>query len=119
MDAFKASASLLAGFLPLIEKKIELLKVNPAVRDQVLVMSVVLAAMSGFGAYRSFRNSRKGVIVGSIAIALTFVSFMFAIALISGISFGMNPLWISWSVKSAYVLTFAFLGVALGSFLSL
>jgi hypothetical protein len=119
MDALKATASLLSGILPLIEKKIELIKLNPGVRDQVLAMSVVLAALGGFGAYRSLRNSRKGVTAGAIGMAVGFASFMLMIGLIGGLTFGMGPVWVSWSVKAAYVVMFTSLGVALGSFLSL
>ena len=119
MDALRTVASLLSGVLPIIEKKVELVKLNPAVRDQVLAMSVILAALGGFGAYRSFRKSQNGINSGAAGMAVAFVSFMLMIGLISGLTFGLNPLWASWTIKAAYVLTFTSLGVALGSFISL
>lgn len=118
LDALNGSISLFQALLPLLEKKLALLPVNPGIRENVLVISIVLAAVAGGGGYVTTRRLHKPSIPwSSLAIAFTAVGLMFALT--AGMHFGMGPLQVSVSVGLLYVAIFTSIGIAVGGFLGL
>ena len=55
----KNAASIFEALLPLAEKHLRFLPVNPAVREELLLVSMVLAGVAGFGTYRCTKISTK------------------------------------------------------------
>lgn len=121
LEILKNLVIILEAALPLIEKKFELLPVNPAVRNDVVVVSVMAAAVAGFGAYHStkqFPKTRRWL--GWIALLLFLVCIGLVLAFgAAGFTFGLSPSAVSLSIRLIYVLVFSFLGVAIGAFLGL
>jgi hypothetical protein len=114
-EVLKNAFSLIQALLPLLEKKIDLFPINPALRDNVFVISIVLAAVAGLGGYQTVRRTEK-IALPWLGFALTIVCGGLMFALTGGITFGLGPLAISWSVQACYILVFVFLGVTIGGF---
>jgi hypothetical protein len=120
-EVLKNLATLLEAALPLVEKKFELLPVNPAVREDVVVVSMVAAAVAGFGAYHStkqFPSIRRWLGWIPLFAFLVCIGLELAFAA-AGLTFGFSPSAVSLSVRLIYVLVFFFLGLAIGAFLGL
>jgi hypothetical protein len=115
MEVLKNGISLLQAFLPFLEKRFELLPINPGLRNNVLLISVLFAATAGLGGYQQLKRSKKAVIAW-FALAGAVVSVMLIFALTGGITFSLSPLAISWAVQICYILVFLFFGLAIGGF---
>jgi len=114
-EAIKNLVSVVQGVLPLLDKQIDLLPINPGLRDDVMPISIILAAAAGFGAYQTVRLAKAAVIPWfGLALSVIFVILLFALT--GGITFDMRPRTISLAVEVSYVLVFFFLGAAIGGF---
>ena len=118
VEVLKNAVSIGQALLPLLEKWLELLPVNPALRRSALQISIVLAAAAGFGAYQTIKRN-KVLAVPWIALALSILAVVAIFALTGGVTFGLNPVWLSSTVQTFYILTFVFLGAAIGGFTAL
>ena len=118
LDVGMGILSVVPALFPLVERQFALLPVNPGIRENVLIISIVLAAVVGLGGYLTTRRYGKPAIPWcSITAAVIAVVVMFALT--GGMSFGMDPLLISALVASLYVVIFMLIGIAVGGFLGL
>ena len=117
-DFAKNAVSFFQGALPLLEKKIELLPINPQLRDNALWISIVLAAVAGLGAFQTVKR-RKIPLIPWVALLFCICAVALTFALTGEITFGLRPLTISWAVQTLYVLIFAFLGATIGGFVGM
>ena len=109
--------SLLPSLLPLLEKHWSLLPVNPAVRSDVWVLSIIISAVAGFGGYQS---SGRYHFLGWTGLFLFVVTLSGELAITATeIGFGLAPRVLSLLARIGYVLLFLFLGLAIGGFLRL
>lgn len=120
VDILKNLLSLSAALLPLIEKYVELLPVNPHVRNDVWLISIMVAAVAGLGGYQSAKHLGRGRVVGWIGLLLFVLFLVVELAITTaGIEFGLPARGISLLVRVGYVLVFLSLGLAAGGFLGL
>lgn len=107
--------SLLSGALPILEKWFNLFPcLNPAVRADVLYLSVFLAAFFGIVFHEIARHFRKGLLICLLGVGLVLVSVVMLIMLINDVSLGFQPATVSTLLRVLYALMFAFLGLAVG-----
>ncbi|MCZ2079442.1 MAG: hypothetical protein HUU41_05860 [Bryobacteraceae bacterium] len=111
---------LLASLLPAGEKYTNLLpSLNPAVRNDVFIISIVATALTGFGGHETARSLRKGALFGWLGVVGFLGSTVVMIAFLNDFSFGLSTKGVSLLLRISYILIFAFLGLAVGGFLAL
>jgi hypothetical protein len=120
IDLLKNVLSLFAAVLPLLEKHFDLLPVNPLVREDVWLISVIITGIVGLGGYQASRCLRGFRSIGWVGIVLLIPVLLFEIAITTTtLHFGFSPQVISFLARGGYVLTFCLLGLALGGFIGL
>jgi hypothetical protein len=116
-DRAKDCLSLLQAALPFVEKSFPFLPVNPAVREELWIVSTLVAVVAGFGTYRSTKistNTRSWLWLWGIILFVVFL--LLQIGLGHGLNLGpVQP----WATRALYVLLFLTLGMAIGGVLGL
>jgi hypothetical protein len=110
---------MLSALLPLAERKWMLLPVNPGIREDVLWVSILLAALSGLGGYQTTRRlgtARLGW--SALVLSVFFLGTVLGLAAVK-LTFGLSPSAVALAVRMGYVAFFASVGVSFGSFLAL
>ena len=110
-DGIRASTSLLAAGLPLLERSFEVLPVARRVREDVLPAAVVATLLCIVAGYATSRNSLSGLAVGWTALVL-FLGVVVAL-------FGFADMIPRGSDRALYILCFALFGLSAASFLSI
>src|SRR2546429_357485 len=106
-EVIKNLVSVVQAVLPLLDKQIDLLPINPGLRDEAMPISIILAAAAGFGAYQTVRLAKTAVIPWfGLALSVVFVILLFALT--GGITLNMPPRTVSLAVEASYVLVFFF-----------
>ncbi len=118
-DWVKKALSILSGLLPVGERYADVLHLNPAVRNDVFIISIVAAALAGFGGYESARHLRKGVSLGWLGVVGFLASIFSVLALTNDFSFGLSPKGVAISLRICYIIVFFFIGLSVGAFLAL
>jgi hypothetical protein len=121
MDAIKNLLGLLPAVLPLIEKYIDWLPVNPLIRERLWLAGTVAAGLAGLVGYASAKQLSRGRL---IVMWIGLICFVIALAILlgiteSGLTFSLSPEGIAWLERLGYVLIFLFLGLAIGGVLGL
>jgi hypothetical protein len=109
-DGIRASSSLLAAGLPLLERSFEVLPVARRVREDVLPAAVIATLLCVVAGYATSRNSVSGLAVGWSALVL-FLGVVVAM-------FGFADLIPRWG-RALYILSFALFGLSAAAFLSI
>jgi hypothetical protein len=117
-EIIKNLISLIPAVLPLADKGFHWLPVNPAVREEWMVPSILLALVTGLGGYY-LAKSKRHPLTGLIGLLFVFISVFAVISFGTGTTFNLTPGQVSLVVRLAYVAFFTFLGLALGGFLGL
>jgi hypothetical protein len=118
-DVIKNVISLLGAVLPILEKKIAILPVNPVIREEMMWISVMAAGIAGLGAYQSATRIPRLRFIGWLGLFLFTVIIAFLILLTQGHTLGLTPSDVSSAVRILYVLLFLFLGLAVGGFMGI
>ena len=106
----KASVSLLATGLPLLERSYEVLPVSQRVREDALAAAVLATLLCVIAGYATARHSIHGLQVGWTSLVL-FLAVVVAL-------FGFMDL-IPRGDRALYILGFALFGLSAASFLSI
>jgi hypothetical protein len=115
----KRALSLLSGLLPVGERYANVLQLDPAVRNEVFLISVVAAVLAGFGGHESARHLRRGALFGWLGVAGFLGCTFFVIALNNGVSLGLSTQNVGIFLRIIYILIFFFVGLSMGAFLAL
>jgi len=108
-DPIRASVSLLATGLPLVERSYEVLPVSQRVREDALPAAVLATVLCVIAGYATARHSTQGLQVGWTSLTL-FLAVVVAL-------FGFMDL-IPRGDRGLYILCFALFGFCAASFLS-
>jgi hypothetical protein len=117
-EGLKYAASILEAALPLLEKQFQFLPVTPAVRNELLLVSMFLAGLFGFGSYRWTKISpkvRTSLWLWGLALCTLLVLFQIGI----GHGLDLPPTALPGLVRASYFLFFVALGIAVGGLLGL
>jgi len=109
-DPIRASVSLLATGLPLVERSYEVLPVSQRVREDALPAAVLATVLCVIAGYATARHSTQGLQVGWTSLTL-FLAVVVAL-------FGFMDL-IPRGDRGLYILCFALFGLSAASFLSI
>jgi len=109
-DPIRASVSLLAAGLPLVERSYEVLPVSQRVREDALPAAVLATVLCVIAGYATARHSTQGLQVGWTSLTL-FLAVVVAL-------FGFMDL-IPRGDRGLYILCFALFGLSAASFLSI
>ena len=109
-DPIRASVSLLAAGLPLVERSYEVLPVSQRVREDALPAAVLATVLCVIAGYATARHSTQGLQVGWTSLVL-FLAVVVAL-------FGFMDL-IPRGDRGLYILCFAMFGLSAASFLSI
>lgn len=109
-DPIRASVSLLATGLPLVERSYEVLPVSQRVREDALPAAVLATVLCVIAGYATARHSTQGLQVGWTSLVL-FLAVVVAL-------FGFMDL-IPRGDRGLYILCFALFGLSAASFLSI
>jgi hypothetical protein len=119
-DIIKNLLSILPALLPLLEKQIDLLPVNPLVRQDVWLISMVLAGVAGLGGYQSAKRLYFCRYIGWIGLLLLVPTVLLELGITTTeVNFGFSPPVIQLAVRGGYCLTFLLLGLSIGGFIGL
>jgi hypothetical protein len=120
MEVIKVLVSLLQALLPLLDSNLQFLPVNPKIREDVLVLSIIAALLAGIAAYYSAKKIQPvRYFPGPFGLLLFVISLGAILALANDISLGIPTSYISAVIRAAYVLFFFSIGSTIGGFLGL
>jgi hypothetical protein len=110
--------SLIPAVLALADKGLHWLPVNPAVREEWSMPSILTALVAGLGGYY-LAKPKQHPLPGLIGLLFLLLSIAAVASFDNGITFNLTPGQVSVGIRIAYVAFFTFLGLALGGFLGL
>lgn len=110
VDAIRASTSLVAAGLPLLERTYEVLPVTASVREDALPAAVLTTLLCVIAGYATSRHSLRGLRVGWTALVI----FLGVVV----VQFGFMDL-LPRGGEALYILCFALFGLSAASFLSI
>jgi uncharacterized membrane protein len=112
MEILKSLSGLAGSLAALAEWRLfPLLPINPGIRDDMVFVGCLFAALAGFGTYRL-----KTAKAGWWALGCAFVFLVVVVAAGQGTFDTLNPKAVSVAVRVAYVGFFAGVGGAVGGF---
>jgi hypothetical protein len=119
-DVLQAIISILSGAVPLLEAKVNVLPVNPLIRQDLLTGTAITATIAGIGAWATTKYFKRTPALGWSALAGLILALAFIYLLASaGITFGLSPAAQAGAVRIAYLVVFVCIGIAVGGFLGL
>lgn len=121
LEVVKNLINILQAFLPLLDSNLQLLPVNPKVRSDVGVTSIIVALVAGLVAYYFAKSIKKrSRYVPGVG---GFVVFVVALAGIlffgNDVSLGIPISYLPAVIRCAYVAVFCGVGLAVGGSLGL
>jgi hypothetical protein len=120
LDTLQAVISILSGAVPLLEAKVNVLPVNPLIREDLLTGTAITATIAGIGAWATIKYFKRTPVPGWSALAVLILALAFVYLVASaGISFGLSPVGQAGAVRIAYLVVFVCIGIAVGAFLGL
>jgi hypothetical protein len=117
-EIIKNIFSLLPAVLAFMDKGYQWLPVNPAVREEWTVPSIILAIVTGLGGYYRVKSTRNPS-YGWIGLVFALISISAIIFFGGGTTFNLTPGQVSAAVRFAYVVFFTSLGLTCGGFAGL
>jgi hypothetical protein len=119
-EVLKNLINIIQALLPLFDSGVQLLPVNPKIRTDVGVISIIAALVAAFAAYYSAKYIKRiRYLPGPLGV-LAFVVALGAIILFANdIGLGIPILYMPAIVRGAYVAIFFGIGLTIGGFLGL
>jgi hypothetical protein len=113
-ETAKSFSGAASSALVLLDSKYSILPLNPRLRDELLLVSIILAMVAGWGAHQ-YAKKRNSLLVGGLSLCFAILVLMAILWL--RVDQSSPPARISAAAQGSHVLFFVFLGGAIGGFL--